>query len=1170
MSKRNNPPGNPLGYPGLNHRDERNELFQTAPVGLCYLDRELRFVQINDKLARLDGLSVEEHLGKTIKQVLPSPLAEKVEPLCRKVLETGKPLFGTGFWGPAPAQPTVKGRHWQLSLKPVEGEGDEVAGVCLVVQEDTDQVRKEQDLKGRLDFERLIADLSSRFVNIPAEKVDQQIEEGLKVVVDFLEIGRCTLGEYSQDGAEARVTHSYSAKGVEPFPLSLLSRDVPNYIAAVSNGEVFQFKADEIPDEWIEEKAYAERTKLKSNLTIPLHLGGIHIGGLGLEAFDIARTWTEEQIARLRLVGEIFANALARQRAEEQFTQRLRFEHLLAELSSRFVNLSADRVDGEIEKSLQVVVGHFNVDRGSVVMLSGDEHEMRGTHSFAAEGVSPFPKLPIAAQLPFWTAVIKRGEVYAMTSVDDLPPEAGLEKAFCRKMGIMSTVQVPLHIGGRVIGVIGFSTLRAEREWPEEVIERLRLICEIFSNALERQRAEQELEHQLRFEQLIADLSARFVNLPADLVDREIEEALQAVADFLGIGRCSLGEYSRDLAELRVTHSWAMEGIEPVSIGLITAELPNYVETMRRGEAFQVTVDEFPDQWVEEKAWSLRAGLKSNLTIPLWMGDILLGGIAFDSFDIQRKWSRARIDRLRLVGEIFANAVARQRAERAITRNLRFERLIADLSSRFINIPADRVDQEIDNAQLLVMEALGLQRCDIGVFSEDGEVLRVVHTSVKEGVKPAAELEVTSELPHFSSTLIKGDIFRLTSVEELPENAVEERAYAEKYGIKSNLTIPLSIGDTRLGAIAFHTTRTEREWSDPLVEQLRLVGEIFANAMARQIREREIEQLKNQLETENIYLREEINLEHRHEEMVAQSPPMKKVVKQAEKVAATDSTVLLTGETGTGKEVMARAIHAISKRAERVMVKVNCAALPSTLVESELFGREEGAFTGALTQQLGRFEVADGSTIFLDEISELPLELQAKLLRVLQEGEFERLGSPQTVKVDVRIIAATNRDLEQAVAAGQFREDLLYRLNVFPITIPPLRERREDVAPLVWKFVEAFGEKMGKPIETIPRKTMELIEGHPWPGNIRELRNVIERAMILTEGPRLRVELPQIAGNTAARSMTMTELEQNHIIEVLEKTGWKVSGRGGAAEILGLKPTTLESRMQKLGIRRPR
>jgi formate hydrogenlyase transcriptional activator len=856
-------------------------------------------------------------------------------------------------------------------------------------------------------------------------------------------------------------------------------------------------------------------------------------------------------------------------RKQQHLEERLDFEALLAGLSSRFVNLPADRVDGEINKALELVVAFFHIDRGSVVMLSGDEHEMQGTHTFAAEGHSPFPRIAIANSMPFWSSVIKRGEVYAMNSVGDLPAEAAPEKAFCAKLGIKSTVQVPLHIGGRVNGVIGFSTLRAEREWSDEDVERLRLVCDIFSNALERQRAEQELEHQLRFEQLIADLSARFVNLPADRVDREIESAYKIVVEFLGVSRCGLVEFSADGTQLRVRHVYAVEGVEQSPPPLLSESYPNYTRAVAQGAPFHMTSDEMPVEWVEEQEYVRQSGIKSNLSIPLKIGGRLLGLLTLDSFDIQRKFSTDFIDRLALVGQIFANAVARQRMERELRRSFSFEHLIADLSSRFIHIPAEQVDQEIENAQWLVMEALGLQRCDIGIFSEDGKVLRIVHSCVTDGGRPLTDVDVTSDLPYFSATLIKEGVFQFSGLDQLPESAAEEREYVKRFDIKSTLSFLLNIGETRLGAMAFGTS-AEREWPDPLVEQLRLVGEIFANAMARQVREQEIERLKNQLETENIYLREEISTELRYEEMVAQSKSMKVVVKQAEKVAATDSTVLLSGETGTGKEVLARAIHAFSSRRERVMVKVNCAALPSTLVESELFGREEGAFTGALTKQLGRFEVADGSTIFLDEISELPLELQSKLLRVLQEGEFERLGSPETVSVDVRVIAASNKDLEQAVADNQFREDLLYRLNVFPLTLPPLRERREDVAPLVWKFVEEFGEKMGKPIETIPRKTMELIESHPWPGNIRELRNVIERAMILAEGSKLRVELPRVAGTAAARPITMTELEQSHIIDVLEKTGWKVSGSGGAADILGLKPTTLESRMKKLGISRPR
>ena len=266
--------------------------------------------------------------------------------------------------------------------------------------------------------------------------------------------------------------------------------------------------------------------------------------------------------------------------------------------------------------------------------------------------------------------------------------------------------------------------------------------------------------------------------------------------------------------------------------------------------------------------------------------------------------------------------------------------------------------------------------------------------------------------------------------------------------------------------------------------------------------------------------------------------------------------------------MVANAIHDLSSRKGRLMIKVNCAALPPTLIESELFGREKGAFTGALSKQIGRFELADASTIFLDEIDSLPLELQAKLLRVLESGEFERLGSPRTVKVDVRIISATNRDLARVVSEGGFREDLYYRLNVFQITVPPLRERREDILPLVWSFVQEFSKRMGKRIESIPQKDVEALQAYPWPGNVRELRNVTERAMIITTGPVLHLDVPKIAQSGADQSGTLEEVEKRHIIEALNTTGWRVSGKDGAAEILGINPKTLESRMQRLGIQR--
>jgi transcriptional regulator with GAF, ATPase, and Fis domain len=331
----------------------------------------------------------------------------------------------------------------------------------------------------------------------------------------------------------------------------------------------------------------------------------------------------------------------------------------------------------------------------------------------------------------------------------------------------------------------------------------------------------------------------------------------------------------------------------------------------------------------------------------------------------------------------------------------------------------------------------------------------------------------------------------------------------------------------------------------------------------------EVSRLKNQLQEENIYLQEEIKLGQNFGEIVGASAALKYVLFKIEQVAPTDSTVLITGETGTGKELIARAIHSASSRRDRPLVKVNCAALSASLIESELFGHEKGAFTGASGRKIGRFELADGATIFLDEIGELPIDLQVKLLRVIQEGEFERLGSSKTITADVRIIAATNRQLDSDVKKGLFREDLWFRLNVFPITVPPLRDRREDIPLLVEHLVNVSAKKLGKVISSISPATMRSLSEYPWPGNVRELSNVIERAVINSHGSVLRVveefeEAP--ADKSISPIKTLDEMEREYIVRILEDRGWRIEGRSGAARILGIHPSTLRGRMLKFGI----
>ena len=332
------------------------------------------------------------------------------------------------------------------------------------------------------------------------------------------------------------------------------------------------------------------------------------------------------------------------------------------------------------------------------------------------------------------------------------------------------------------------------------------------------------------------------------------------------------------------------------------------------------------------------------------------------------------------------------------------------------------------------------------------------------------------------------------------------------------------------------------------------------------------EQMTQELRREKLYLEDEIRTEYNFEEIIGESAALKRILKQVETVAPTDSAVLIQGETGTGKELIARAIHNLSKRRERTFVKINCAAIPTGLLESELFGHERGAFTGAIAQRVGRFELAHQGTLFLDEIGDVPLELQSKLLRVLQEQEFERLGSTRTIRVDIRLVAATNRDLAQLVADKQFRSDLYYRLNVFPVVAPPLRDRPEDVPLLVRYFAQKYARRMNKRIETIPAETMGALSKYPWPGNIRELENLIERSVILSQGPDLRVPLTELTKTPASASSngvaTLEAAEREHILRVLRETNWVIGGPSGAAARLGMKRTTLQSKMRKLGISR--
>ncbi len=543
--------------------------------------------------------------------------------------------------------------------------------------------------------------------------------------------------------------------------------------------------------------------------------------------------------------------------------------------------------------------------------------------------------------------------------------------------------------------------------------------------------------------------------------------------------------------------------------------------------------DDLPAEAGAEKDYFHAQGIQSTAVIPFAVGQKTLGLLALSMLQSRREWPDGLIRQCSLVTEVFANALARRQHEEERMQAAAKYRTVADFTYDWEHWA--KVDGTMEYVSPSCERISGYTTRDFRdnpslfkeiIVPEDHDIWDRHYCDARREVKPR-EIQ-------FRIQAREGQI---RWIEHSCQPVTDEQG-----GLRGFRASNRDVTSRKQGEIDLRKAYSE------------------------------IEQLKNQLEAETAYLQSEIKLEHNFESIIGNSAALQYVLYKVEQIAAADTTVLVLGETGTGKELISRAIHSNSPRKARPLVKVNCATLPSHLIESELFGHERGAFTGAQTRQMGRFEVADGASIFLDEIGEMPLELQTKLLQVIQDGEFERLGSPRTIKVDVRVIAATNRDLEAEIRKGRFREDLFYRLNIFPITAPPLRDRTEDIPLLVESFVEKGSKRMGKSIELIPERVMQKLQDYPWPGNVRELENVIERAVINTSGPKL--HLADDLARPVHKEMptplkSLEEIETDHIIRVLEETNWRIDGPKGAAKILDMNPSTLRSRLRKLGIQKP-
>ncbi|MGB6065209.1 MAG: sigma 54-interacting transcriptional regulator [Desulfomonilaceae bacterium] len=515
-----------------------------------------------------------------------------------------------------------------------------------------------------------------------------------------------------------------------------------------------------------------------------------------------------------------------------------------------------------------------------------------------------------------------------------------------------------------------------------------------------------------------------------------------------------------------------------------------------------------------------------------------------------------------------------RKAQLRLTERLRFEETISQFCTELLCMRTGEVDSKIVQMLKRLVELLGHDRTCLRQCGVKPSQLLMTHSWASEGIPQPPQVLPNDQVPYVIRSLLSGKLFFFSKLDDLPREARVDRKWFAALGQKSALAVPLRVGESVIGGLTLASFASERNWPDPLIQRLKVLGEIVGNALlgkqvGEEIRKTRSAQntLENRLTTKRICPKHETDSMRPEREIVGNSQALRKVLNLAEQVAGTDATVLIMGETGTGKELLARAIHNMSPRRSRPLVTVNCGALPSTLIESELFGHERGAYTGALSREIGRFELANGSTIFLDEIGDLDYRVQTRLLRALQNGSFERVGSSRTVQVDSRIIAATNKDLAEAVKTGTFRKDLYYRLNVFPIVLPPLRCRSADIPDLVWSFVRDLEKELGKQVDRITPENMKALRNYPWPGNIRELKNVVERAMIMSKKPILSVPLPDDAKGHELCGITLEEMERNHILEVLAATGGRVKGNSGAAQILGINPSTLFSRMWKLGIK---
>ena len=807
-------------------------------------------------------------------------------------------------------------------------------------------------------------------------------------------------------------------------------------------------------------------------------------------------------------------------------------------------------------------------------------------------GTAEADRIPAGMEVPiddsFSGLVFKTQEPLVVRRPDD-DPRFPVTQTLLRDIGVESFCVLPLTTSVRRIGAIGFGSLSpcafddADLEFLRQVAGQVAVAVDnvLHDESAEAARAELRTERD-RLRLLLEVSESIAAHRSLDDLFRDLADRLPRVVPFDYINLL-LHDPAKNVMRLHILEappeSTIHAGLELPVDGSIAGRVwstqePVVIEDLLSDTRFPLLTPVL-----------LENGVRSMCTVPLTTAFRRLGTLGFGSLT-QRVYQPSDVAFMQQVASQVAVTVdnvlhdeSERQAQRALQRERDRLRVLLevnnavvshlDLEAMFRAISTSLSSVIVHDGCSLVLHDVDSRRYICHLLNASGES-KVEEGRVDEGTIGPCAMAIDTKHP---TVLTEADLRAIAPKSPLAVALLEK-------GVKSFCSLPLLSRERVLGTLNLGRLG-ESAFTSEDVEFLTQVAQQIAIAVENGMSYRQIADLKEKLDKERLYLEDEIRTSNNFEEIVGESPALRHVLSQVEIVAPTDSTVLIQGETGTGKELIARAIHNLSGRRARTFVKLNCAAIPTGLLESELFGHEKGAFTGAIAQKIGRFELAQGGTLFLDEVGDIPLELQSKFLRVLQEQEFERLGATRTIRVDIRLVAATNRDLTAMVADRQFRSDLYYRLNVFPILNPPLRERNDDIPQLVSYFTRKFARRMGKSITTIPTTTMEALARYDWPGNIRELENFIERAVILSRGELLEVPLAELKVrelapraeatlSTPAAVSTLEDAERDHIRRALDQANWLVGGPSGAAALLGMKRTTLQSKMARLGIEKSR